>query len=98
MSAPKAGPSKAESFPDGTSDYVPLRGKSYDINKTHITEMPMTLGNWYKHINWLNCVFVLFIPLAGLIATYWVPAQWKTILFSVVRICLLHHFLLPVLT
>ncbi|KKA27349.1 hypothetical protein TD95_003214 [Thielaviopsis punctulata] len=84
MSATKAGPSKAESFPDGTTDYVPLRGKSYDINKTHITEMPITLGNWYKHINWLNCIFVLFIPLAGLISTYWVPATRNTILFSII--------------
>lgn len=27
---------KAENFPDGTSDYVPTRAKAYDLKKPHM--------------------------------------------------------------
>jgi len=101
---------QAEAFPDGTTDYVPLRGKKADLrkprkspplgkpritrrrcvtltinplNKTDITDQPITLKNWYQHVNWLNTTFIIFIPLAGLVSSYWVPLQLKTAIFSV---------------
>ncbi|EGO59931.1 acyl-CoA desaturase 1 [Neurospora tetrasperma FGSC 2508] len=74
---------QAVNVPDGTTDFIPLRGKKYDLKKPHITELPITWGNWYKHVNWLNTTFIIFVPLAGLISAYWVPAQTKTILFSI---------------
>jgi len=74
----------AAAFPDGTTDFKPLRGKQYDIRKPHITEQPITIKNWYKHVNWLNTTFIILTPLAGLISTYWVPLQWKTALFAVI--------------
>jgi len=73
---------QAEAFPDGTTDYVPAR-KKYDPKKPHITEQPMTMKNWYKHVNWLNTTFILFIPFCGMISAYWVPLTLKTLLFSV---------------
>lgn len=68
---------------DGTKDYKPLRSSKYDLKKPHITEFPITWGNWYKHVNWLNTTFIIFIPLLGLVSTYWTPLQYKTALFSI---------------
>ncbi|KAH9439062.1 stearoyl-CoA 9-desaturase [Pyricularia oryzae] len=78
-------PELAAAFPDGTTDFKPMRNtKGYDVSKPHISETPMTLKNWHKHVNWLNTTFILFVPLAGLISTYWVPLQWKTAVWAVV--------------
>ena len=49
----------------------------------HITETPITLSNWYKHVNWLNCTLILFIPLYGCIHAYFVPLQLKTAIWAV---------------
>ncbi|KAH9887105.1 acyl-CoA desaturase 1 [Xylariomycetidae sp. FL2044] len=73
----------APAFPDGTKDYKPLRSNAQDLKKPHITEFPITWGNWYQHVNWLNCFFILIVPFLGLVSTYWVPLQLKTALFSV---------------
>jgi stearoyl-CoA desaturase (Delta-9 desaturase) len=51
--------------------------------QTDITDQPITLKNWYQHVNWLNTTFIIFIPLAGLISSFWVPLQFKTAIFSV---------------
>jgi stearoyl-CoA desaturase (delta-9 desaturase) len=32
----------------------PNRNPNYDPKKQHITDTPITRGNWYKHVNWLN--------------------------------------------
>ncbi|KAI1461472.1 acyl-CoA desaturase 1 [Annulohypoxylon moriforme] len=79
-----SGPVAASAFPDGTKDYKPLRSSKYDLKKPHITEFPITWGNWYKHVNWLNTTFIIFIPLLGMISTYWTPLHWKTAVFSVI--------------
>ncbi|AGO10146.1 AaceriAAR153Cp [[Ashbya] aceris (nom. inval.)] len=31
----------------------------------HISEQPWTLNNWHKHINWLNIVLVVVVPIIG---------------------------------
>ena len=74
----------ADATMDGTTDFKPLRGKAYDIRKTHISETPITLQNWYKHVDWLNTTFVLLIHFAAMIAAYWVPLQMKTLIFAFV--------------
>ncbi len=74
---------QAEAFPDGTTDFKPLRSKQYDIRKPHITEQPITIRNWYHHINWLNTTLILIIPACGLASSYWLPANTKTLLFAV---------------
>ena len=50
---------------------------------TDITETPITWGNWYKHVNWLNTTFIIFVPLVGLISSYWVNLHYKTAIFAV---------------
>ncbi|KAI8155462.1 Acyl-CoA desaturase [Colletotrichum sp. SAR 10_70] len=84
-SSSAAKPREVSAFPDGTSDYVPARAsKAYDSKKPHISTQPITWGNWYQHVNWLNTTFILVIPLVGLIYSYWVPLQWKTAAFAVI--------------
>ena len=48
-----------------------------------ITEQPITVGNWYQHVNWLNTTFIIFIPLIGLVSSYWIDLQFKTAVFAV---------------
>lgn len=84
MSSPEAKTASEAPVIDGTKDYKPLRSQQYDLKKPHITETPITLDNWYKHVNWLNCFFILFIPLFGCIAAYFHPLNWKTGLFAVI--------------
>jgi stearoyl-CoA desaturase (Delta-9 desaturase) len=74
---------QAAAFPDGTTDHVPLRKKQYDIRKPHIADQPMTWGNMYQHINWLNTTFIIFIPMLGLVSSYWVPLRLQTAIFSI---------------
>lgn len=74
---------QAEAFPDGTTEYKPMRNSKYDGKKPHISDMPVTMKNWYQHINWLNTTFILLIPMAGLASTYWIRADWRTVAFSV---------------
>lgn len=76
---------QAQAFPDGTTDYKPLRAANkYDASKVHIADTPMTWSNWYKHINWLNTTFIVFIPIIGFISAYWVPLHLYTAIFAVV--------------
>ncbi|KAF2761846.1 stearoyl-CoA desaturase [Pseudovirgaria hyperparasitica] len=51
--------------------------------KPHISDEPWTRSNWYKHINWLNVIFVVLIPLYGFIATFFVPLRLYTAIFAV---------------
>jgi hypothetical protein len=82
-------PSKAtaEAFPDGTTDYVPIRGNTgakleSHKKKVHIADTPMTFSTWPQHINWLNTTLVVFIPMTGLILSYWVPLQTYTAIWA----------------
>ncbi|CAK7221087.1 stearoyl-CoA 9-desaturase [Sporothrix curviconia] len=74
----------ADATLDGTTDFKPMRGKQYDIRKTHISETPITLKNWYKHIDWLNTTFILLIHFAAMVAAYWVPLRMNTLIFAFV--------------
>lgn len=71
-------------FNDGTKDYQPLRSKQYDLRKPHITETPVTWGNWYRHVNWLNSFFIFGVPAIGFAAAYFHPLHRWTLLFSVI--------------
>ncbi|KAF2673471.1 putative stearic acid desaturase [Microthyrium microscopicum] len=52
--------------------------------KPHITDTPITWANWHQHVNWLNCVFIIGIPLSGCIAAIWTPLKWQTALWAVI--------------
>ncbi|ETS75277.1 Acyl-CoA desaturase [Pestalotiopsis fici W106-1] len=52
--------------------------------KPHISEEPITFFNWYKHIDWLNVVFVVGIPLIGVVSSYFVPLHPYTFIFAVI--------------
>lgn len=76
---------QATAFPDGTSEYKPLRSTvKHDPSKEHISETPMTWANWHKHVNWLNTIFIIMVPLCGLVSAYWVPLKLKTAIFAVI--------------
>ncbi|KAL2855280.1 hypothetical protein BJX68DRAFT_231852 [Aspergillus pseudodeflectus] len=68
----------------GEPDNNPRKKGSPTTSKTHISKQPMTWLNWYKHINWLNCTFILFVPLVGCILAYWTPLRRYTAVFAVV--------------
>jgi len=50
--------------------------------RKHISEQPVTLKNWYKHIDWVNVTFVAIIPFFGLIAAFSTPLLWKTVVWT----------------
>ncbi|KAJ5793930.1 Fatty acid desaturase type 1 core [Penicillium paradoxum] len=43
--------------------------------KQHISEQPVTLGNWYRHVNWVNTTLILIVPLAGCVAAFYTPLR-----------------------
>ena len=43
----------------------------------------MTWKNWPQHINWLNTTLIIFVPMIGLVSSYWVSLRWQTAVFSV---------------
>ncbi|KAF3941296.1 hypothetical protein ABW19_dt0201469 [Dactylella cylindrospora] len=53
-------------------------------DKPHITELPMTWSNWWKHIDWLNVYFILMIPAIGCYWAWYTPLQMKTLIWSVI--------------
>ena len=62
----------------------PNRNKNYDPSKKHITETPLTRKNWYKHVNWLNVVLIVGIPIAGLVTSIWTPLKWQTAVWAII--------------
>ncbi|KAK0391247.1 hypothetical protein NLU13_0748 [Sarocladium strictum] len=81
-STPKA--AQAAAFPDGTTDYVPLRSnQALDAKKVHIADQPITWGNWHQHVNWLNTFFIIIVPLIGFVSCYWVKLHPYTAIFAV---------------
>ncbi|KAH8667325.1 hypothetical protein BGZ60DRAFT_431572 [Tricladium varicosporioides] len=48
------------------------------LPSVHTTDQPFTLSNWYKQIEWINVLFVIGIPLGGIIAAYSTPLLPKT--------------------
>jgi stearoyl-CoA desaturase (Delta-9 desaturase) len=59
-------------------------GSNEGTKRAHITEQPMTISNWHKHIAWVNVIFVAVIPLVGLIMTYSTPLLWKTAVWALI--------------
>lgn len=60
------------------------RPRATDTKKVHIADTKMTRQNWYKHVNWLNVVLILGVPISGCIQAFWVPLQLKTAIWAVI--------------
>ncbi|KAK9638309.1 hypothetical protein HCH54_009168 [Aspergillus fumigatus] len=70
---------------DGTTDHAPMpKSKSTTARASHITEQPVIWSNWHQHTNWLNCFFILFVPLVGCIGAYWALLHPHTALFALI--------------
>ncbi|RAK75949.1 acyl-CoA desaturase, partial [Aspergillus fijiensis CBS 313.89] len=55
-----------------------------DVPKqVHIADIPITLRNWHQHIDWLNVIMIIGIPLYGCIQAFWVPLQFKTAIWAI---------------
>lgn len=67
-----------------TSPAAATKAPAPDNKKPHITTQPITWGNWWQHVNWLNVTLIILIPMCGLIGSYWVPLRLKTAIFAVV--------------
>ncbi|KAH7118253.1 hypothetical protein B0J13DRAFT_613139 [Dactylonectria estremocensis] len=83
--ASKVASKEVATFPDGTTDYKPLRSNTkYDPKKLHIADTTMTWSNIHLHINWLNTTLIIIIPIIGLISAYWVPLRLYTAIWVVI--------------
>ncbi|CCK70987.1 stearoyl-CoA 9-desaturase KNAG_0F03250 [Huiozyma naganishii CBS 8797] len=53
--------------------------------RKHISEQPWTLDNWHQHLNWLNVILVVLIPLAGWAVVFsgLIPLHRNVLYFSV---------------
>ncbi|KAJ5956648.1 Fatty acid desaturase type 1 core [Penicillium viridicatum] len=54
--------------------------------KQHISEKPITLGNWYQHVNWINTTLILIVPVGGIVAAFYtqlraITAAWAFIYY-----------------
>ena len=61
----------------------PNRNKAYDPRKPHIADTKLNSSNWYLHVNWLNTVLIVGVPLLGCVAAFWTPLYWQTAVWSV---------------
>lgn len=52
--------------------------------KPHISDQPVTLQNWYRHINWLSTTLVIIIPAFGLYAVRSTPLYRATAIWALV--------------
>ncbi|KAJ5749250.1 uncharacterized protein N7511_010946 [Penicillium nucicola] len=54
--------------------------------RLHISEQPLTLGNWHKHVNWVNTSLILIVPFFGCIAAFYtelraITAAWAILYY-----------------
>jgi stearoyl-CoA desaturase (delta-9 desaturase) len=45
---------------------------------------PITMKNWWKHLNLLNIYLIIGIPLMGLYGAWYTPLQKWTLIWSIV--------------
>ncbi|KAJ5611729.1 acyl-CoA desaturase [Penicillium herquei] len=52
--------------------------------KLHITEVPTTIYNWHKKLNWLGIILTVLIPLYGMIEALRTPLRYETAIWSII--------------
>ena len=50
----------------------------------HISETPVTLTNWFKHVDWESTFWVVELPILGLVAAAFTPLHANTALWAVI--------------
>jgi stearoyl-CoA desaturase (delta-9 desaturase) len=50
----------------------------------HISESPITLANWYKHVDWESTFWVVGLPIIGIISAAFTPLQTRTAFWALV--------------
>lgn len=51
--------------------------------KLHISEKPVTFGNWYQHINWINTTLILIVPVGGIVAAFYTQLKTATAAWAI---------------
>ncbi|PYH39674.1 acyl-CoA desaturase, partial [Aspergillus neoniger CBS 115656] len=51
--------------------------------RVHISQLPMTWRNWYKHLNWWGIILTIVVPLYGCLQAFSTPLQKETAIWSV---------------
>lgn len=59
------------------------RPRPVETKKVHIADTAITRENWHKHVNWLNVILIIGIPMYGCIQAIWVPLQLKTAIWAI---------------
>jgi len=54
------------------------------IKKPHIRDQPITLGNWYKHVNWLHAVLLTTTPILAIYGLFTTELWYKTAIWTVI--------------
>jgi len=52
--------------------------------KRHISDQPITLKNWYKHLDILNVTLIIIVPIVGLWQSLYTPLYLKTAIWAIV--------------
>jgi stearoyl-CoA desaturase (delta-9 desaturase) len=52
--------------------------------KAHIRDQPITLGNWYKHVNWFQSILLTITPMIAIYGLYSTPITYKTAIWTVI--------------
>jgi stearoyl-CoA desaturase (Delta-9 desaturase) len=52
--------------------------------KWNIRDDPITLSNWYKHINWLHTPLLIMIPVLGFYGLFTTPITMYTAIWAVI--------------
>ncbi|KAJ5089225.1 hypothetical protein N7532_007909 [Penicillium argentinense] len=61
-----------------------MAGTEPEDRKSHITEQPITLHNWHRHVNWVNTTLILIVPILSCVAALFTPLRIPTALWTVV--------------
>lgn len=66
----------------GNYTFMMAKSKPSD-RKVHISEQPITLANWHRHVNWVNTSLVLIVPLGGCVAAFYTQLRVATAVWAV---------------
>ncbi|OLL21732.1 Acyl-CoA desaturase [Neolecta irregularis DAH-3] len=79
MSMPTSASAAASTFAAGSSpsdDHIML--------ELNIANQPFTLTNWYKKMNWISTIALIFPPVFGIYGFFTTPIDSRTFLWSVI--------------